>query len=223
MVVSCPMSLAENWLAGCMAAFRKKHPEIEIVLHGTIWEDLSEQIADITISTRRFDDRPPAATPLWNDELVLLCAPGTLEGEHALKTPQDMLKVDWIFVHGRQEYWQVVTEALGVGLEDHDKGLSTNASNIALELAAMGAGRGRHATLARACLYAPRAARRAVSGAAAKPLELLSHREPAFEGKHRPHCQGMDSFSGQGRRRTTLRLSRALRKFGEPMALFFRA
>ncbi|MDX8459837.1 LysR substrate-binding domain-containing protein [Mesorhizobium humile] len=139
-VVSCPMSLAENWLAGCMAAFRKKHPEIEIVLHGTIWEDLSEQIADITISTRRFDDRPPSATPLWNDELVLLCAPGLLEGGHALKTPQDMLKVDWIFVHGRQEYWQVVTDALGVDMEDHDKGLSTNASNIALELAAMGAG-----------------------------------------------------------------------------------
>ncbi|MDX8451399.1 LysR substrate-binding domain-containing protein [Mesorhizobium sp. VK9D] len=139
-VVSCPMSLVENWLAGCMAAFRKKHPEIEIVLHGTIWEDISEQIADITISTRRFDDRPPSAIPLWNDELVLLCAPGMLEGEHALKTPQDMLKVDWIFVHGRQEYWQVVTEALGVDMEDHDKGLSTNASNIALELAAMGAG-----------------------------------------------------------------------------------
>jgi DNA-binding transcriptional LysR family regulator len=123
-----------------MAAFRKKHPEIEIVLHGTIWEDLSEQIADITISTRRFDDRPPAAIPLWNDELVLLCAPALLEGEHAVKAPEDILKVDRIFVHGRQEYWQVVATALGVDMQDFDKGLSTNASNIALELAAMGAG-----------------------------------------------------------------------------------
>ncbi|RUY91407.1 LysR family transcriptional regulator, partial [Mesorhizobium sp. M7A.F.Ca.CA.001.10.2.1] len=52
----------------------------------------------------------------------------------------DILKVDWIFVHGRQEYWQVVTSALGVDMDDHDKGLTTNASNIALELAAMGAG-----------------------------------------------------------------------------------
>src|SRR3954465_13663100 len=113
-VVSCPMSLAENWLAGCMAAFRKKHPEIEIVLHGTIWEDLSEQIADITISTRRFDDRPPAGVALWNDQLALLCAPALLEGEHAVRAPEDILKVDWIFVHGRQEYWQYITAALGI-------------------------------------------------------------------------------------------------------------
>lgn len=139
-VVSCPMSLAENWLAGCMAEFRRQHPEIEIVLHGTIWEDLSEQIADITISTRRYDDRPPAAVPLWNEELVLLCAPGLIEGDKAVAVPEDILKVDWIFVHGRQEYWQCITEALGVDMSDHEKGLSTNASNIALELAAMGAG-----------------------------------------------------------------------------------
>jgi DNA-binding transcriptional LysR family regulator len=139
-VVSCPMSLAENWLAGCMAEFRRKHPEIEIVLHGTIWEDLSEQIADLTISTRRFDDRPPAAVPLWNEELVLLCAPSLMEGQGALKDPSGILGVDWIFVHGRQEYWQCITDALGVDMADYDKGLTTNASNIALELAAMGAG-----------------------------------------------------------------------------------
>lgn len=139
-VVSCPMSLAENRMAGCIAAFRKDHPEIEVVLHGTIWEDLSEQIADITISTRRFDDRPPDGVPLWNEELVLLCAPALLEGRNAVKEPGDIFKVDWIFVHGRQEYWQCVTTELGLDMADYDKGLSTNASNIALELAAMGAG-----------------------------------------------------------------------------------
>jgi LysR family transcriptional regulator, glycine cleavage system transcriptional activator len=58
-VISCPMSLAENWIAGCMAAFRNQHPEIQIVLHGTIWEDLSEQIADITISDAALRRSPP--------------------------------------------------------------------------------------------------------------------------------------------------------------------
>ena len=139
-VISCPMSLAENWLAGCMAAFRKKHPEIEVVLHGTIWEDLSEQIADITISTRRFDDRPPAGTMLWDDELVLLCAPdaaggwqdaraaeGHAEGRLDLRArPPGMLAV-----HGRGAWHRH---------HRYEKGLTTNASNIALELAAIGAG-----------------------------------------------------------------------------------
>lgn len=136
-VISCPMSLAENWLAGCMAAFRKQHPGIEVVLHGTIWEDLSEQIADITISTRRFDDRPPSGVPLWNDELTLLCAPELLP---QLKEPWDILKVDRIFVHGRQEYWHAIGDRLGIDISEAEKGVTTNASNIALELAATGAG-----------------------------------------------------------------------------------
>lgn len=139
-VVSCPMSLAENWLAGCLTAFRKTHHDIEVVLHGTIWEDLSEQIADLTIHTRRFDDRPPSGLPLWNEELVLLCAPEMLEGDNAIRQPRDILNVDWIFVHGRQEYWQCMADALGVDVGEYDRGLKTNASNIALELAARGAG-----------------------------------------------------------------------------------
>jgi LysR family glycine cleavage system transcriptional activator len=138
-VISCPMSLAENWLAGCMAAFRREHPEIEVVLHGTIWEDYREQIADITISTRRYDDPPAAGITLWDDELVLLCAPD-LARTRALTTPQDLLKLDWIFVHGRQEYWQCIGQALGIDVSETEKGLTTNASNIALELAAVGGG-----------------------------------------------------------------------------------
>ena len=139
-VISCPMSLAENWLAGCLAAFRKKHPEIEVVLHGTIWEDLSDQIADLTVSIRRYDDPPPAGTMLWDDQLVLLCAPTLLAGGKKLVQPKDILKADWIFVHGRQECWQCMGAALGIDISGYEKGLTTNASNIALELAATGAG-----------------------------------------------------------------------------------
>lgn len=139
-VVSCPTSLAENWLAGCMAAFRKKHPEIELLLHGTIWEDPNEPAADIAISIRRFDDRPANGVPLWNDELALLCAPAMLEGPGRLSEPRDILDADRIFIHGRQEYWTCVSEALGISAAAHEKGITTNASNIALELAASGAG-----------------------------------------------------------------------------------
>lgn len=139
-VISCPMSLAENWLAETMAAFRREHPGIEIVLHGTIWEDSGEPVADLTVSTRRFDDRPPLGVPLWNDELVLLCAPGWPQGPRALSTPRDILGVDWIFVHGRQEYWQCMGDALGIDIAGYGRGITTNASNIALELAATGAG-----------------------------------------------------------------------------------
>ena len=71
---------------------------------------------------------------------MLLCAPSLLDGRHTLQTAEDIFNVDWIFVHGRQEYWQCITTALGIEMGDYDKGMTTNASNIALELAAMGAG-----------------------------------------------------------------------------------
>ena len=63
-----------------------------------------------------------------------------MAGANRLKSPRDILKTDWIFVHGRQEYWQCMGDALGIDTSDYEKGITTNASNIALELAAMGAG-----------------------------------------------------------------------------------
>ena len=139
-VVSCPMSLAENWLAGAMADFRRTHPDIKLILQGTVWEDPNARISDLTISIRRFDHQPSSGILLWDDELVLLCAPSLLEGPDAPTSPEAMSRNQWIFVLGRQECWQGIADALGIDMSSHDKSLTTNATNIALELAAKGAG-----------------------------------------------------------------------------------
>lgn len=139
-VISCPTSLAENWLARCIASFSKQNPEVEILLHGTIWEERAEQIADFVITIRRYDNRPEGALQLWEDRLALLCAPHFLEGPDGFKAPEDVLKANWISVHGRQELWQDMAMALGIDAAANDKRLSTNSTNIALELAANGAG-----------------------------------------------------------------------------------
>lgn len=139
-VVSCPVSLAENWLVGCLADYRRAHPETEIVLHGTIWEDLGEQIADITLSIRREDDRAHGGLRLWDDQLVLLCSPALAAGAQPIRTPRDIERHDWIFVLGRQEYWHRMAAAFGIAASGHERGVTANASNIALELAARGAG-----------------------------------------------------------------------------------
>ncbi|MEP7456639.1 LysR substrate-binding domain-containing protein [Phyllobacterium sp. SB3] len=139
-VISCPTSLAENWLAGCVASFSTRHPEVELLLHGTIWEEPAEQIADILISIRRYDNEPPSSIRLWEETSVLLCAPQLLTGPNALTSPADILKVNWIAVHGRQELWQDMAAALGIDAVSNEKRLSTNSTNIAMELAASGAG-----------------------------------------------------------------------------------
>jgi DNA-binding transcriptional LysR family regulator len=139
-VISCPTSLAENWLAKCVAGFSKRYPGIEILLHGTIWEERMEQIADFIISVRRFDNPPDAAVKLWDDKLVLLCSPQLLAGQNAIVAPEDIPKASWISVHGRQEFWQDMAAALGIDASGNEKRLSSNSTNIALELAANGAG-----------------------------------------------------------------------------------
>lgn len=139
-VLSCPMSLAENWLAGAMADFHKTYPGIKLVVQGTVWEDPNAEIADLTIAVRRFDHRPSDGTLLWDDELMLLCASALLDGPDPPTSPDAIARHQWIFVSGRHECWQCLAGALGLDTPRHEQSLMTNASNIALELAAAGAG-----------------------------------------------------------------------------------
>lgn len=136
-VISCPISLAENWLPACLADFRRVNPDIEIVLHGTVWDEVDRSVPDITITIDRYDSRPANAFALWNDPLMLLCAPSVAE---ELREPADLHRFDWIAVASRQEYWRHICEALGLGSGPQRKSFTTNVSNIALELAAAGAG-----------------------------------------------------------------------------------
>ena len=138
-LVSCPVSLAENWLAGVLTDFRRQHKDIEVVLQGTVWEEPEEeQKADLLIAVRRFDARPQDALLMWEDELTLLCAPELASGR--IRSAEDLTRLDWIFVLGRQECWQLVAEALGLEVRPQQKRVTTNSTNIALELAAQGAG-----------------------------------------------------------------------------------
>ncbi|MGB3389888.1 MAG: LysR substrate-binding domain-containing protein [Pseudaminobacter sp.] len=139
-VISCPTSLAENWLSKAISAFSRKNPEIEILMHGIIWEQPTEQIADVSIAVRRDDNRPAFSAQLWQDRLVMVCAPELLTGRGAISKPDDLLKANWIAIHGRQEFWPEMAAALGIDASRNDKRLSTNSTNIALELAASGAG-----------------------------------------------------------------------------------
>ena len=136
-ILSCPMSLAENWLPGCLAAFRDLHPEIEVVVHGTVWDGVDDGIADVVITVNREDDSPPGAALLWKETLSLLVAPGLAT---RLAGPADIVGLPRILISGRQEYWTIMGEALGVAKFDAGHPIKTNGSNISLEMAARGLG-----------------------------------------------------------------------------------
>lgn len=136
-IIACPMSLAENWLPGCLARFHAVHPDVEVTVHGLVWEDADDRTSDLVISVNRQDDVPPGAHPLWRDRLSLLGAPSLLG---AIQRPADLIEMNKIVISGRQEYWTLMGAALGQ--VDLTKGsmFRTNAWNIALEMAAQGLG-----------------------------------------------------------------------------------
>ena len=135
--LACPMSLAENWIARVLHGFSAAYPDIDVVVHGTVWESPGDPIADLTITINRDDEMPYGAMRLWRERLTLVCAP---EIAKLVSTPQDIAVLPKIFVLARQEYWTLMASALALSHFDLDKGYKTNATNIALEMAANGLG-----------------------------------------------------------------------------------
>ena len=135
--LSCPISLAENWLAPRIAGLRASHPDVELVILGTIWEPATAPAADLVISMHRDDDAPPAASLLLRQRLSLLGAPHRANAKTDLSA---LLAQPKIVVLGRQEYWTAFAEAQGRPDLDMEGSLRTNSTNIALEMAASGAG-----------------------------------------------------------------------------------
>lgn len=134
-VISCPVSLAENWLSREIAGFHRQNPGIEIVIHGTVWQSVGEELVDLQIMMHPTGQAEPGGQLLFEESLALICAPSLLSGAGALATPEDLQRQTLIKVLGRQEYWSVFAAAHGIEELDLEGGIKTDSSNIALELA----------------------------------------------------------------------------------------
>lgn len=139
-VVSCPASLAQSWLADCLAGLARQHPDIAVTVHGTIWEDLSERLSDITISHCRAGEAPQGAARLWEDRLTLVCAPGYLKVQGRKQLAAALSGARAIRLLGRDDYWQSMLDELGQNGAPPPMPLSVNMMNMALEYAVRGAG-----------------------------------------------------------------------------------
>lgn len=136
--LSCPMSLAENWLSRRLAGFRHVRPDIDLVVQGTIWDvPVEGGGADLVISMCRDDEIPRGGHRLLQETLGLYCAPEIARG---IASTPDLLGLPRILVLGRQEFWTAFEPELGRDLMGAGRAIRTNAMNIALEMAAHGMG-----------------------------------------------------------------------------------
>jgi len=138
--ISCPFSLAENWLPEVIQSFSESHPDIALTVHGTIWSDVEANVSDISITANHVDDVTENLTRMWIDKLTIVCSPDFKVGAKALKDPQQLTGARLIHILGRSAYWEKVSAHYGLEDLNLKDGARTNASNLALELAAKSQG-----------------------------------------------------------------------------------
>ncbi|MEP3247304.1 MAG: transcriptional regulator GcvA [Sneathiella sp.] len=141
LTVSTLPSFAVRWLLPRLGRFRELHPDIDVMLSASDHiTDFAREPVDLVI--RYGSGNYPGLHVeklLTEDSLFPVCSPSLLEGEHPLRTPEDLvhhnllhddLRVDW-------ETWLSAVNVQGI---DPRKGLSFNDSSMVLTAAITGQG-----------------------------------------------------------------------------------
>ncbi|NVO58295.1 LysR family transcriptional regulator [Rhodobacteraceae bacterium B1Z28] len=139
-VVSCPISLSENWLPDVIREFNAVHPDIDLTVHGTVWTDVEPNVSDISLTINHVDDVTADMKRLWVEKLAVVCAPGFLVDGAPLTDPRQLQDAPLIHILGRPAYWERVALHFGLTNLNQKEGLRTNASNLAMEMAAKSLG-----------------------------------------------------------------------------------
>lgn len=139
-VISCPVSLAEKWLAGVIGGFSRAHPGIGLTLHSTLWTGADSEVSDVAITISHQNDVDGSAVKLWEEKLALACAPDFLAEGAPLGEPAQLLQARLIHILGRTDYWEKVADHFGLEGLNLQGGMRCNSTSVALELAAGGLG-----------------------------------------------------------------------------------
>lgn len=139
-VISCPISLAENWLSRVVATFLSENPEYNVTLHGTIWGDLEDEVSDLSITLKHNETMQAGETRLFHDQLCVVCAPTYEVNGKPITAPEDLTHARLIQILARQDCWKSIAAALELESLEFEGALKSNSSNIGLEMAANGMG-----------------------------------------------------------------------------------
>ncbi len=134
-VVSCPVSLAENWLPDVIRGFNAVHPDIDLTVHGTVWTDVGANVSDISLTINHAEDVAEGARCLWVEKLAVVCAPDFLVDGKPLTSPTQLQDASLIHILGRPAYWERIAQHFGLSNLNQKDGLRTNISNLAMEMA----------------------------------------------------------------------------------------
>ncbi|WP_432262464.1 LysR substrate-binding domain-containing protein [Cupriavidus sp. TMH.W2] len=140
LVISSPVAFGSCWLAQHIQQFCAQHPNVNVTVNCTIWDDPSLESADLFIRLGSGNWHEMRSKRLTRERALVACSPELLHGENALKRPEDIKRHRLIHVLSRQDNWSRWAAAQDVHNLEKCPAIWADNSIVALELAASGAG-----------------------------------------------------------------------------------
>src|SRR5271166_4568951 len=101
LVINASASFAATWLVGRIGRFKALHPEIDVLLDANpIQDSLESSTTDALVRWGAGDFPGLATTLLFKEDVFPVCAPGLVDGENPLSSPEDLrrhtlLHLEW--------------------------------------------------------------------------------------------------------------------------------
>jgi LysR family transcriptional regulator, glycine cleavage system transcriptional activator len=135
------VTVALKWLIPRLHDFERRFPDMKVRLSTSYIDwDFDERNVDVGVVLARNKSPEHYYAPLFQSMLVPVCSPKLLQGEHALKTPDDLRKHKLIDVYTAEEDWQLWLEGAGVSGVKPQNRLSVDSYILAQEAAIEGRG-----------------------------------------------------------------------------------
>jgi LysR family transcriptional regulator, glycine cleavage system transcriptional activator len=138
LTLRCAVSFAVSWLAPRLPAFLALHPNTEIRVISSVWNDTFDaDLYDLDIQYGTGEWSGMRSHRLSWETITPLCAPSLAR---QLTTPDDLCSQRLLHVLGYQEGWGIWLQAAGANSVNPGQGLQFDTSLMAFEVAAQGCG-----------------------------------------------------------------------------------
>jgi LysR family glycine cleavage system transcriptional activator len=135
------VTVALKWLIPRLHDFERRFPDMKVRLSTSYFDwDFDERNVDVGLVLARNKHAGHYYAPLFQSMLAPVCSPKLLQGENALKTPDDLRKHKLIDVYTAEEDWQLWLEEAGVSGITQTNRLSVDSYILAQEAAIEGRG-----------------------------------------------------------------------------------
>jgi LysR family transcriptional regulator, glycine cleavage system transcriptional activator len=135
------VTVALKWLIPRLHDFERRFPDMKVRLSTSYIDwDFDERNVDVGVVLARNKHPEHYYAPLFQSMLVPVCSPKLMQGENALKTPDDLRKHKLIDVYTAEEDWQIWLDGAGVKTTKTQNRLSVDSYILAQEAAIEGRG-----------------------------------------------------------------------------------